>query len=108
MTAAAIVAPTIAGASFMVVSAWQRRASVAFAAAYVVLPTGPVAYGLYVIRGTADVPDTAGHIRVIVFPILHTVSAGLRIVGAAWSTLAIRGGNGWRHGDSKLGRPGCG
>lgn len=60
VTAAAIVAPTIAGASFMVVSAWQRRASVAFAAAYVVLPTGPVAYGRYVIRGTATSPTPLG------------------------------------------------
>lgn len=44
----------------------------------------------------------------IVFPILHTVSAGLCIVGAGLTALAIRGGNGRRHGDSKLGRPGCG
>lgn len=51
-------------------------------AAYAIALTGTLAYGLYAIDGKADSLNSAAHMHVILFPVLHTLGAATAYVVA--------------------------
>jgi peptidoglycan/LPS O-acetylase OafA/YrhL len=70
----AVVAPALCWGVAFQGRQGKRRNSLSYAVALLVAVIGLLAYTFYVINGPSD-PDTAGHMHVVLFPILYLIAA---------------------------------